>query len=130
MHSNRLSVLAVVVVLQGCVVVPKTQEYYDADCQIYARRMTLSAEAARIVINPCGGAECVAQLVSAGIVGAATAVVSGSIVIVGNTVYWFEKQGRCNRVDPENRAVPEQPRSAQILDDKQRQAGIWWAARI
>jgi len=106
MHSKKLSALVVVVALQGCVVVPKTQEYYDAECQIYARRMTLSAEAARIVISPCGGADCAAQLVTAGVVTAASAVVAGSIVIVGNTVYWFEKRGRCNKIDPTKNPEP------------------------
>jgi hypothetical protein len=28
---------------------------------------------------------------------AATAVVSGSVALVGNMVYWFERQGQCAR---------------------------------
>jgi hypothetical protein len=32
-----------------------------------------------------------------GLVTAASAVVSGSIALVGNVVYWFERQGRCKR---------------------------------
>jgi hypothetical protein len=28
-------------------------------------------------------------------VSAASAIVSGSIVVAGNLVYWFEKQGQC-----------------------------------
>ena len=39
-------------------------------------------------------------MVSAGATAAASAIVSGSIVIVGNVVYWFEKQGRCLRETP------------------------------
>ena len=35
------------------------------------------------------------QLGALGAVAAASAVVSGSIVITGNAVYWFDKQGRC-----------------------------------
>ena len=35
------------------------------------------------------------MLASAGLVTAASAVVSGSIALVGNVIYWFEKQGRC-----------------------------------
>jgi len=34
-------------------------------------------------------------LVAIGAVAAASAVVSGSIVLVGNIVYWAEKQGKC-----------------------------------
>jgi hypothetical protein len=36
------------------------------------------------------------MLVAMGAVTAASAVVSGSIALVGNVVYWFERQGRCN----------------------------------
>jgi hypothetical protein len=36
-------------------------------------------------------------LAAAGATAEASAVISGSIVIVGNVVYWFEKQGRCLR---------------------------------
>lgn len=39
-------------------------------------------------------------MVSAGATAAASAIVSGSIVIVGNVVYWFEKQGRRLRETP------------------------------
>jgi hypothetical protein len=37
----------------------------------------------------------VALLVAAGVVAAASAVVSGSIAVVGNVVYWIEQQGQC-----------------------------------
>jgi hypothetical protein len=35
----------------------------------------------------------------AGVTAAASAVVSGSIAVVGNVVYWLERQGRCERGD-------------------------------
>ena len=45
----------------------------------------------------CGSAECILSL---GIFAAAwtgfTAVISGSIVVVGNTVHWLEQQGPCD----------------------------------
>jgi hypothetical protein len=37
----------------------------------------------------------VAGLVAAGVVSAASAVVTGSVVVVGNVVNWLEKQGQC-----------------------------------
>ena len=43
----------------------------------------------------CSGDGCVALLAATGAVTAATAVVSGSIALVGNVVYWFERQGQC-----------------------------------
>jgi hypothetical protein len=36
------------------------------------------------------------MLVALGAVTAASAVISGSIAVVGNAVYWFERQGRCS----------------------------------
>lgn len=43
----------------------------------------------------CANADCAGVLLVGGVVSAASAVISGSIVLVGNTVYWLEKRGRC-----------------------------------
>lgn len=82
--------------LQGCVFVPVTTEVYDPGCRIQSKSMTLQAVQVAALGN-CRGNECAAALAFYGATGAASAVVSGSIVIVGNVVYWFEKQGNCNR---------------------------------
>jgi hypothetical protein len=85
--------------LQACVYVPRTTAFYDADCRVSARRMDL--EPLQLAsIQQCGNEGCVVLLVAAGATAAASAIVSGSIVIVGNVVYWFEKQGRCHRQVP------------------------------
>ena len=80
--------------LQGCVVVPRTIETYDPDCRMLTRQMTLDA-ALLGGFHHCAGDGCVALLAAAGVITAASAVVSGSIALVGNVVYWFERQGRC-----------------------------------
>jgi hypothetical protein len=82
----------------GCVFAPRTISVYDPDCQITSRQMILQAEQMP-VMGHCRGEECGAMLVVFGAVSAATAVISGSIVVVGNVVYWFEKQNQCRRVD-------------------------------
>ena len=46
-------------------------------------------------IGSCTNRDCAYVLVAIGAVAAATAVVSGSIVLVGNVVYWLERQGKC-----------------------------------
>lgn len=82
--------------LEACVFVPRTTHVYDADCQVVARHMDL--EPVQIAyVEGCRGQECSAVLVVLGATAAASAVISGSIVIVGNVVYWFEKQGKCRR---------------------------------
>jgi hypothetical protein len=83
-----------VVVLSACIVVPQTRETYDPECRVLTRQVTLEA-AVLGQFHSCQGRGCELVLVSAGVVTAASAVVSGSIALVGNVVYWFEKQGRC-----------------------------------
>ncbi|MBI1396262.1 MAG: hypothetical protein GC151_09820 [Betaproteobacteria bacterium] len=84
------------VLLQGCVFVPRTVERYDPGCRIVERHMEL--EAVQIAsIQSCSNSDCGFALALVGATAATSAVVSGSIVIVGNVVYWFEKQGQCTR---------------------------------
>jgi hypothetical protein len=84
--------------LSGCFYYPRTVQYYDPGCEIQARRMELKS---KVIDATCSGgsshegaAACLAFYLS---MTAGSAVVSGSIVVVGNTVYWFEKRGRCAR---------------------------------
>ena len=89
--------LLIAVLLQGCVVVPRTTHVYDEDCKIHARQMVLGFEQASFICG-CYNQGCATLLVAACVVTAASAVVSGSIVVAGNIVYWFEKQGQCAKL--------------------------------
>ncbi|HEX5687437.1 MAG TPA: hypothetical protein VFY73_25755 [Ideonella sp.] len=94
----RLTALGIgsLLMLQACVLVPRTTEVYDANCRVMSKEMDL--EPVQIAaIRGCSNSGCTAALAAAGATVAASAVISGSIVIVGNVVYWFEKQGRCLR---------------------------------
>ena len=86
--------LVAALVAQGCVVLPQTRETYDPQCRMLTRQVTLET-AVLGGFHACHGRGCEVLLVTAGVVTAASAVVSGSIAVVGNVVYWFEKQGRC-----------------------------------
>jgi hypothetical protein len=81
--------------LQACVMVPRTVERYDAECRTRSRHVVLDAVQVGS-IGSCSNQGCVAVVVVAGITSAASAVVSGSIAVVGNVAYWLEKQGRCD----------------------------------
>lgn len=81
--------------LAGCVVVPRTVETYDPHCRMVARQMTLDAMQVA-TLGGCSNGGCVTLLAAAGVTAAASAVVSGSIAVVGNIVYWLERQGRCD----------------------------------
>jgi hypothetical protein len=91
--------LAIVALLAACVVVPRTDSVYDHDCQMLRRQMTLEVQQIG-AFGGCSNDGCVALLVGAGVVAAASAVVSGSIAVVGNVVYWIERQGQCRPLPP------------------------------
>jgi hypothetical protein len=90
---------ALSLLVSGCVFYPRTVAYYDFECEIHARRLVLESQ---VMADMCSGASggheaavaCLAVLAG---VTAGSAAVSGSIVVVGNTAYWFEKRGRCLR---------------------------------
>jgi len=82
--------------LQACVMLPRTTEVYDPECQVSTKHMDLEP-VQLAAFHHCSNQECGALLVAAGATALASAVISGSIVVVGNVVYWFEKQGRCRR---------------------------------
>lgn len=85
-------------ILTSCTFTPKV--VYDNDngrCQLSTNKRTL--ELADISQLNCSGSSSEAAVVCLGAVtvySAITAIVSGSIVLVGNTIHWLEKQGKCN----------------------------------
>jgi len=105
----RLFVSLAFALLQGCVVVPRTVDVYDAQCRVTARQMTLEVDQLVGFVG-CANEGCVALLAAAGVVTAASAVVSGSIAVAGNFVYWLEKRGKCDR-EAERTALPIAPAS-------------------
>jgi hypothetical protein len=95
---HRLLAWLALPLLSSCMVLPRTFEVYDPDCHVVARHMAL--QAVQIAsIQHCANNECAVLIVAVAATAAASAMISGSIVVVGNVVYWFEKQGRCLR-DP------------------------------
>ena len=88
---SGLSLLA-----SGCVFYPQTAEYYDPVCEVRTRHIQLKNE---VMHGTCDRAstqpEAFGCLAFALGMTAGSAVVSGSIVAAGNTVYWLEKRGKC-----------------------------------
>ncbi|MBL8330609.1 MAG: hypothetical protein JNJ71_17360 [Rubrivivax sp.] len=94
--------------LAGCVVVPVTRDVYDPDCRLMRREVML--EAAMLgQFHSCSGQECSALLATLGVVSAATLVVSGSLAVVGNVVYWLEHEANCRRRNAPQAPVPTPP---------------------
>ena len=92
--SSRLRTLAAAarllspLLLAACIVVPRTTTSYDPNCSVATRHVELEAKQIALLGSCRDGGECTALLVVTGVVGAASAVVSGSIYVVGNVVYW------------------------------------------
>ena len=96
MAAERAVCWAAAALLAGCIVLPQTETVYDPDCKMHTRQVTLQA-AYLGGFQSCAGEGCAAMLATMGIVTAASVVVSGSIALIGNVVYFMELQARCQR---------------------------------
>lgn len=81
--------------LAGCVT-PRVTQYYDEECQVVSKHIDLDVEQ-RIEVGQCTNQDCVWRALTGVAVFATSAVVSGSIAVVGNTAYWLERTAKCQR---------------------------------
>ncbi len=78
----------------GCVILPASIDTWDADCRAVSHHLVLqSVQLAEI--DHCRNQECTLMVVAGAATAAASAIVSGSIVIVGNAAYWIERRASC-----------------------------------
>ena len=90
----RVLAVSISALLSACVYVPRTTQVYDPECRVMANHMVL--EGGQVAaIQRCENQGCLALIVGASVVTAATLIVSGSIVIVGNIAYWLERKQQC-----------------------------------
>lgn len=108
LRGTRCTLPVACIALSACVVVPQTREVYDPECRMLTRQMTLET-AVLGTFHSCAGDACGAMLVAAGAVTAASAVISGSIALVGNVVYWFERKGQCGPAPATPQPAPVPP---------------------
>lgn len=92
--AGRLAALLLAASLGACVFLPETTTRYDPDCGIAQRHMTLKAYQIA-AFGGCRNEGCAELLVIAGAVSATSLVISGSIVVVGDAVFWLERRSRC-----------------------------------
>lgn len=90
----HLPALGAALLLGGCIVVPRATEVYDPRCRTMVRQVVLETAVIGSIAH-CHNEGCAAMLASLGIVTAASAVVSGSVALIGNIVYWAERRGQC-----------------------------------
>lgn len=89
--------ILVCALVSGCVVVPQTTATYDPECRVVEKRISLAAQEVAAIGICRNNSECAGLLAFYGVAAAASAVVSGSVALVGNVAYWLEKQGQCQR---------------------------------
>jgi hypothetical protein len=105
-----LPLLACVLVLQGCAY-PKVVKYYDEECQIMAKRMELDVTNVRVA-QSCQNDSCLLSLATGLAFSATSIVISGSVVQVGNALYWKERNRKCKRGEPYTPGEAPAPSSA------------------
>jgi hypothetical protein len=94
LRRHRLPALVALLLLGGCIVVPRATEVYDPQCRTLVRQVVLETAVIGTIAH-CHNDGCAVMLASLGIVSAASAVVSGSVAFIGNIVYWAERRGQC-----------------------------------
>jgi len=103
--------------LISCTFYPKVVHDADNDrCKLSSNKLTLEVSVPRggFHCNGASGDGAAICLAVAGIYSITTAVVSGSIVLIGNTAHWIEKQGKCT----DDRVAKEKSRHIKSMQDK------------
>lgn len=83
--------LSTITLFSSCAYYPKQIEHYDSRYKILYKQFILKQSSTGMKIQHCNNEGCIAALLSIPV----QALVAGSIVIAGNTVYWLEKEGEC-----------------------------------
>lgn len=91
--SKSLRVATLIILIQACAYVPvtKPQLIHNEDCQLISKELQLE-EKQLSSGGACSGPACSVFL----IIPASTFLVSGSVVLIGNSLHWLEKNGTCS----------------------------------
>jgi len=85
----QLTWFVVIFFVSGCFYVPKIVENKNENCDLITKKMTIENRGE--FPQGCND-ECL--LIALGVT-STSYIVSGTITVVGNTIHWIEKQGRC-----------------------------------
>jgi hypothetical protein len=96
MKINKLSTVCITAILiSGCIYTPKLVTVYDEECDIEIKHMELEENQLE-ALTSCTNEDCFAAILGVGVFSAGSEIISGSIVVTANIVYWLEKQSRCH----------------------------------
>ena len=85
----QLTWFLVIFFVSGCFYVPKIEENKNENCDLITKKMSIETRGE--FPQGCND-ECL--LIALGVT-STSYIVSGTITVVGNTIHWIEKQGRC-----------------------------------
>jgi hypothetical protein len=105
LSRSATSAIAAGLLGAGCVIVPVQTDAYDPDCQLVTHHIALQPVVLG-QLNSCSGQGCEALVLASLGVTAVSAVVSGSIAIIGNVAYWAEHRAGCAAPPPPPIALP------------------------
>lgn len=92
------TVLCIPIFMAACIYTPSVSKKQPYRCNLITRHLELKDH--YLNPNPLSHVDYDEDfLLALAAVGPATLIVSGSIVIVGNTIHWIEAKGRCSDED-------------------------------
>ena len=106
--KKYLLLVLITFLIQSCIVIPKTVPEEDQECLLVTKSMTIDYytspdmideavdEMVNAITSDCHEPECLLLLAPLITISVGSFIVSGSIVVVGNTIHWIEEQGRCD----------------------------------
>ena len=84
-------IIGITLILSACAYYPKQIEVYDSECKINHKKLVLGKDKTNMRVGNCENEGCIANLLTIPV----QALVAGSVIIVGNIIYWLEKEGTC-----------------------------------
>ena len=96
---NKCLILIVLsFLLTACAFYPKVAISQHTSCELVTKRLIIDGFIGGIPdVSDCNDLDCILVILGgAAVIGIVSFVVTGSIVITGNTVHWIEQQGKCD----------------------------------
>lgn len=110
--------------LCSCVlVVPKKVTSYDSACKLTTKHIELSIEEVETYGHMgCANDDCLDNLgdllAYSTLTAATSTIVSGSIALVGNTLYWLERQGNCPADNQTQESLPAKIEGVETISEE------------
>jgi hypothetical protein len=95
----RVIVLVVLgVFISACIALPATRESKTSECELVTREMYIETRGPDLheLMIGTGSTEELVVIAAGLLIYSVSWVVSGSIVLVGNTIHWIESKGKCS----------------------------------